>query len=213
MRFSLHLTLIGFLVVTCWHSSFCLSATADEANIVSMPFTARTGSESSTLFEELSPSDTGIDFIQPIDITHPQKAIYVGGYASPGIAIGDLNGDGLPDLAVTGGPVKNRLYLQIAGTDGQASMRFRDASDETKFGIRNDWSAGVTLVDIDNDGDLDIYVCNYDAANQLFINQTSDPAKPQFEELAKAYGLDLIDASFTAAFSDYDLDGDLDVLV
>lgn len=165
------------------------------------------------LFEELLPADTGVDFLQPIDTTHPQKCLYVGGYASPGIAIGDVNGDGLADIFLTGGPVPNRLYLQQPTPDGSASLVFRDATDLLDDRDRNNWSAGVTFVDIDGDRDLDIYVCNYDAPNQLFINERSSDGSFRLVESAKAYGLDLIDASFIAAFSDYDGDGDLDVLV
>ena len=165
------------------------------------------------LFEELLPADTGVDFLQPIDTNHPQKCLYVGGYASPGIAMGDLNGDGLADLFLTGGPVSNRLYLQKPAPDGSASLEFRDASDLLGDQGRDDWSAGVTFVDIDGDRDLDIYVCNYDAPNQLFINEPHADGSLRLIESAKAYGLDLKDASFIAAFSDYDGDGDLDVLV
>ncbi len=165
------------------------------------------------LFELLPPAHTGIDFVQPIETDHPRKYLYVGGYASPGIAIGDLNGDGLQDVFVTGGPVKNRLYLQTGDPSSVGSLHFRDATEEAEVDGRDDWGAGVTMVDIDNDGDLDIYVCNYDSPNKLFINETTSPESVRFVESAQEFGLDLVDASFVSAFCDYDLDGDLDVLV
>ena len=108
------------------------------------------------------------------------------------------------------GPLRNRLYIQLPKSDPSDEMKFRDAGftdDE------NAWAAGAAMVDIDNDGDLDIYVCYYDAPNQLFINQTESPDAISFQESAKSYGLDLVDASLMPAFCDYDLDGDLDVFI
>ena len=201
-----------FLCVFLLPGTSKVGFSADVA-ITSEPLRDRSTTKTSTLFEELPADDTGIDFVQPIDITHPLKAIYVGGYASPGVAIGDVNGDGLPDIFISGGPVGNRLYLQKPGPNGERSLRFEDVTEATGVGGGDAWAAGATLADIDNDGDLDIYVCNYDSANQLFINRTREPSTPQFVESANAYGLDLVDASFVAAFSDYDLDGDLDVFV
>ncbi len=193
---------------------FVTSAHAQSTEfLTSTPLSARsTASAGATLFELLSPERTGVNFTQPIDTAHPLKCLYVGGYASPGIAVGDVNGDGLADLVLTGGPVANRLYVQQADSNGHATLRFEDAS--AALGKQDEvWSAGVTLVDIDNDGDLDIYICNYDSPNELYINDTTAPASPRFIESAKVYGLDLVDASFVSAFCDYDLDGDLDVLV
>merc|ERR1712188_87335 len=119
---------------------------------------------------------------------HPQKYLYVGGYASAGVAIGDINGDGRQDIFFTGGPVKNRLYIQDVPKDGQ--IRFRDATPEMIQG-GDKWGAGVALVDIDHDGDLDIYVCYYDAPNELFLNKSRVDAL-EFEEAAKRLGLDIV---------------------
>jgi hypothetical protein len=166
-----------------------------------------------TQFELLPPSRTGIDFINPIDNSHPLKAIYVGGFASAGIAIGDVNADGLQDVYITGGPVKNRLYLQTGQPDSAGSFRFRDATASAGVDGGDAWGAGATMADIDNDGDLDIYVCNYDSPNQLYINETTSSDAVRFVESAKAFGLDVVDACLTSGFCDYDRDGDLDVFI
>lgn len=167
----------------------------------------------STHFSELPVNQTGVDFVHPIDTSHPRKYLYVAGYAAGGVAIGDLDGDGLQDLFLAGGSVASRLYIQQADKEGKATLRFRDVTSAMNVGGGNAWSAGVALVDIDNDSDLDIYVCNYDSPNFLYINHLNQTGKPSFTESARQYGLDIIDASFVPAFYDYDLDGDLDVFI
>ena len=210
---------VGMMTISCYLRILLvcgLVATAFSANadiLPGRPHEARNAASTGTLFEELDPASTGIDFVQPIDTDHPQKCLYVGGYASPGLALGDLNGDGLVDLAVTGGPVRNRIYLQVARAGGGPSLRFEDVSATCGLKLSDVWSAGVTLVDIDSDGDLDIYICNYDAPNELYINRSSAAGKLALVESAEAFGLDLVDASFVSTFADYDRDGDLDVLV
>ena len=169
--------------------------------------------KTATRFTELDPASTGVNFVHPIDVSHPKKYLYVAGYASAGIAIGDLNGDGLQDIFLAGGPVASRLYLQVAGDDNKPSLRFRDATTTAKLDGGTAWSAGTAMVDIDNDGDLDLYVCNYDSPNFLYLNETQSPDEPRFVESAQAFGLNIVDASFMPAFCDYDLDGDLDVLI
>ena len=104
----------------------------------------------------------------------------------------------------------NRLFLN-ASQGGK--IHFRDVTSDCGVAGTGNWGAGVSFVDIDNDGDLDIYVCNYDSPNQLFVNNTTSPETPAFVESAKEFGLDLVDASFMPAFCDYDRDGDVDVLV
>ncbi len=202
----------ALFAIAIWNGSFfCLisSATLSADDLItSTPLATAASADADARFTLLSPEASGIDFVQPINVNHYRKYLYVGGYASPGVAIGDLDQDGRQDVFVAGGPVDNRLYLQ---TD--QACRFRDATNESK-GLDGGlaWSAGVTLVDIDTDGDLDVYVCNYDSPNHLFVND-STPGNARFTERAKDYGLDLVDASFMSAFCDYDLDGDLDLFV
>ena len=154
-----------------------------------------------TLFTALTAEQSGIDFVNPIDTRHPLKRLYLGAFACGGIAVGDLDGDGHPDLFLSGGSPENRLYLQ---TD--KPLRFADATRTSGITPSGTWSAGPTLVDIDADGDLDIHVCNYDTPNHLWIND----GKGKFTEQAEAFGLAISDASLMATFCDYDLDGDLD---
>lgn len=169
------------------------------AEISSQPLRPATPA-GNTLFSTLPAAESGIDFVNPIDKNHPTKRLYLGAFACGGVAIGDLDGDGLADLFLTSGPRRNRLYLNGGG------LRFADGTAAAAVAGGEEWSAGATLVDIDADGDLDVYVCNYEAPNALFIND----GKGRFTERADAFGLAVSDASLMASFCDYDLDGDLD---
>ena len=173
--------------------------------------------ESKTLFKTLSPTESGVDFQNIIvenDTFNLVDYYYV--YNGGGVAVGDLNGDDLPDLYFTGNQVGDRLYLNTT-KPGAAHPQFEDITEVA--GIRKaGWSTGVTMADVNADGLLDIYVCksgNYPGhgrQNQLYINQGSiSGAPPRFVESAERYGL--ADTSYTnqAAFFDYDKDGDLDV--
>lgn len=131
-------------------------------------------------------------------------------YNGGGVAIGDLNNDGLPDIFFTANQESNKLYLN------KGNFQFEDISEKAGFKAKKQWSTGVVLVDINNDGWLDIYVCNAGnmldpelRKNQLFINNHD----LTFTEKAKEYGLDNDGYTTQASFFDYDGDGDLDCFI
>ena len=155
------------------------------------------------MFTKLDPAETGLNYINPIKdpATHPMRRLYVSSMVIGGVAVGDVDGDELPDLFFANGPTDNGLFRQTG------NFTFEDITEKAGVSGGNAWGSGVAMVDIENDGDLDIYVCNHGTPNQLFIND----GKAVFTEQAKAFGLDLIEASHTPAFCDYNLDGDLDL--
>ena len=131
-------------------------------------------------------------------------------YNGGGVAIGDLNNDGLPDIFFTANQGSNKLYVN------KGNFQFEDISVKAGFKDKKEWSTGVVLVDINNDGWLDIYVCNagnmFDhelRKNQLFINNHN----LTFTESAQKYGLDNDGYTTQASFFDYDGDGDLDCFI
>ncbi len=144
---------------------------------------------------------TDVSFVNEFQPNHPRKALYASGFSCGGIAIGDINGDGWPDVFFTGGPTTNKLYSNLG------KFHFREVTSESGLSEGgNPWSAGAAFGDIDADGDLDLYVCNYDTPNQLWLNDGSG----KFVEKAKALGVDTVSASLMPYFQDYDRDGDLD---
>src|SRR5882724_128043 len=151
---------------------------------------------------------SGIDFNNTLTETKSLNVFnYRNFYNGGGVAIGDINNDGLADVFFTGNQVANKLYLNMGG------LKFNDISMSAGFGEKKQWSTGVTFVDVNNDGWLDIYVCNagnmFDSLlrkNQLFINNQN----LTFTERAKEYSLDEMGYTTQASFFDYDMDGDLD---
>ncbi|MEM7454363.1 MAG: VCBS repeat-containing protein [Planctomycetota bacterium] len=159
-------------------------------------------------FSRLNTQETGIDFVSQLLPDHPFAYLYHSGMTCSGIATGDLDGDGRPDLVLANGPGLNAVYLQ-----SDQDFKFVDITNQAGDGLDggDNWAAGVALADVDNDGDLDIYVCNYEAPNQLFINSGPSVDCPVcFVESAAAADVAVVDASHQAAFCDYDNDGDLD---
>jgi hypothetical protein len=133
-------------------------------------------------------------------------------YNGGGVGIGDFNNDGLQDIYFTGNLVSNKLYLN------KGNFQFQDITDSAGVGGNGKWCRGAAVVDINNDGWLDIYVCatiNKDPdkrRNLLYINQGTDAnGIPHFKEMAAEYGLSDTCHSTMAAFFDYDNDGDLDM--
>ena len=163
-----------------------------------------------TLFTKLKTSQTGINFINKVENKKDLNVFkYRNFYNGGGVAIGDINNDGLPDIYLTANQAKNKLYLN------KGEFMFEDITERSNVSGNRSWSTGVVMVDINADGWLDIYVCNAgnvkgdDQKNELFINN----GDLTFTEKAEDYNL--ADSGFTthAAFFDFDLDGDLDVYI
>ncbi len=159
----------------------------------------RNGPEPSRLFERLTAAETGVDCSLPF----PQGASFdllTDQTSGTGVALGDADGDGLPDIFATRYDLGNRLYRNLG------DWRFEDVTERAGVGGGKVWSGGAAFVDIDGDGDLDLYVCVYDAPNLLYINRGNGI----FDEKAAEFGLAYSGASVMMAFADYDRDGDLD---
>ena len=168
-----------------------------------------------TLFQAVSSERSGIQFnnkivendtLNPLDVTN----IYNGG----GVGIGDFNNDGLQDIYLTGNMVSNKLYLN------KGKLKFDDVTQEAHVEGEGRWCRGASVVDINNDGWMDIYVCvamekdPQKRQNLLYINQGLDSKGiPVFKEMAAEYGLNDTSHSTMAAFFDYDNDGDLDMYI
>ena len=170
----------------------------------------------SQLFSQLPSSVTGVRFENTL-VETPELNVftYRNYYNGGGVGIGDLTGDGLPEIILvsnTGGP---RLYLN------KGHFHFRDVTDASGLKTRKDsWSTGVTLADVNGDGRLDIYICHAgiggreQRANELWINQgLNADGIPTFKEMAKEYGIADGGYSTQAVFFDYDHDGDLDLFL
>lgn len=160
------------------------------------------------LFQSLPSSQTNIHFINHIsDNEKPGILDYLYYYNGGGVAVGDINNDGLPDIFFTanqkGG---NKLYLN------KGNYQFEDITQKAGVAGTADWSTGVTMADVNNDGYLDIYVCavagklGLKGHNMLYINNHDGT----FTESSAAYGLDFSGFSTQAAFFDYNHDGLLD---
>ena len=165
------------------------------------------------LFRQVSSSQSGITFFNTIVESDSFNVIdYTYLYNGGGVGVGDVNNDGLDDIFFAGNQVSSRLYLN------QGNLTFQDITQSSGVETKR-WATGVAMVDINQDGWLDIYVCvaskfgPTQSKNYLFMNQGADaPGKEvSFVDQAEAYGLADSAYSTQAAFFDYDHDGDLDV--
>ena len=162
------------------------------------------------LFELKDNSKLGISFSNNLGFDNDFNVYkYRNFYNGGGVALGDINNDGLIDLYLTSNQNKNKLYLN------KGNFTFEDITDSANVGGTKAWSTGVTMVDINSDGLLDIYVCNSgdikgdNKQNELFVNN----GDLTFTESASNYNLDDKGYSTHASFFDYDKDGDLDVYI
>jgi len=170
-------------------------------DITSKPLIAPGAAPGATMFTPLDAAQTGIDFENRIDWENPRKHLYMHSYAGGGICVGDYDNDGRPDLYLTSQVQRDRLFRQVG------DLVFEDVTDKAGVNLGAAWGNGATFLDIDNDGDLDLYVCNYDAPNLLYVNRGDGT----FVESAKGAGLDFHGASIMAATADYDHDGFVDI--
>ena len=169
---------------------------------------SRRTSKKAPLFETLSAAKTGIDHVYELDLQHPLKRLYSSAWACSGVMAGDFNNDRKVDLFFTSAAGPNLLYLNEGG------WKFREVAATSGVTGGEGFAAGAAVADIEGDGDLDIYVCNYDFPNQLFLNTGNGPdGIPRFQESALPAGLDAKDSCVTASFCDYDKDGDLDLFI
>ncbi|HEY1849133.1 MAG TPA: CRTAC1 family protein, partial [Opitutaceae bacterium] len=184
----------------------CLAA-GDAGSIASKPLAPHPFPRGKTMFTELSPGDTGVTVDNLYDDPRMHGDLYEEFETSSvgtGVTIGDYDGDGLADIFVVTKTKGCRLYRNLGG------YKFEDVTEKAGVGATPGvWNQGATFVDINNSGRLDIYVCRYNAPNLLYVNQGDGT----FKEMAHAYGLDIVDSSVMAAFSDYDRDGYLDLYI
>lgn len=153
----------------------------------------------------LTPDESGVHFMNIVpggaELKQESRLFTI---ASGGVALGDVNGDGLVDMYFTCFLDKNKLYIN------KGNLKFEEAPESAGVSDSSGYGFGATMVDIDADGDLDIYVTKYNKeTNRLFINDGTG----KFVDKAKEYGLDRSANGIQSTFFDYDLDGDLDVLI
>ncbi|GAB3891141.1 VCBS repeat-containing protein [Spirosoma agri] len=166
-----------------------------------------------SLFQKLSPDETQIHFANTVtDDKEFNIFNYRNFYNGGGVAIGDVNNDGLSDVLLIANMGDNKLFLN------KGKLTFEDITTKAGVAGQRAWSTGATFADVNGDGLLDLYVCNAGIrpgdkrGNELFINNGVGPnGVPTFTERAAEYGL--VDGGFSthAAFFDYDRDGDLDM--
>ena len=166
----------------------------------------------SSLFTVLGSEETGISFANRLKASQGFNMFnYMYFYNGAGLGAGDFNQDGLVDLFFAANQTGNALYLN------KGNLQFTDITTKANIPRDGGWSTGVSVVDINHDGRLDIHICrvssfqNLQGSNQLLINTGNKNGMPQFADSAAAYGLDFSGFSTQAAFLDYDLDGDLDM--
>jgi enediyne biosynthesis protein E4 len=161
------------------------------------------------LFELLPPDSTGVSFVNDLPESPDINILnYLNYYNGGGVAAGDVDGDGLPDLYFTSNVGRDRLYRNKGG------FQFEDITDRAGVGDAPGWTSGVTMADVNGDGHLDIYLSvvthlTLSGSNVLYINNGDGT----FTDRTQEYGLGHVGYATQAAFFDYDGDGDLDAFL
>ncbi|MBU3821060.1 CRTAC1 family protein [Flavobacteriaceae bacterium XHP0103] len=182
---------------------FCLLSACENKNV------GKKQTDANTLFTLVSNEETNIHFTNTVKETSEFNVLnYYYAYNGGGVAIADVNNDGLEDIYFTSNQNSNKLYLN------KGDFQFEDVTDKAGVVDSEGWTTGVNMIDINNDGWMDIYVCKSASLqndvlrrNKLFVNQKDGT----FKEEAAKWGLDDDGFSVQSYFFDYDKDGDLDM--
>ncbi|MGB3075734.1 MAG: VCBS repeat-containing protein, partial [Chitinophagales bacterium] len=209
LRAYVAVTAVALLMASCKNFDHVYSRNFDFPPADSTKF-AKLDEPSGKLFDLLTDKSTGIDFSNRMDFKFlDDNNLYVNYYNGGGVAVMNINGDSLPDLYMTGNKVADQIYVN------EGNMHFKNASQNSGILQTNKgWSTGVAVVDINNDGFDDVYVCRSrwkdSLANLFYINNGNGT----FTEKGKEYGIECADSyTMGAVFFDYDNDGDLDLYV
>ncbi|HEU5080060.1 MAG TPA: VCBS repeat-containing protein [Opitutaceae bacterium] len=208
---------LGALIFASCTSLVFAAAEPGETKVVAAPegltvspLMRRTSAGGKTLFSELPPEKTGIQSdnrYEDPSMWRERFADFEAGSVGTGVAIGDYDGDGRPDIFIVNKTESCRLFRNLG------DWKFEDVTEAAGLGgdgaAAAVWKSGATFVDVNNDGRLDLYVCRFGAPNLLYVNQGDGT----FREEGALRGLAVNDASVMAAFCDYDRDGALDVYV
>jgi hypothetical protein len=200
-----HLTVFALALATL------TIATAATPEIQSTPFAKKSGTGEKMVFTAIPAEESGLKVENPYDdpsMWSDRYQEFSTGAIGSGLAIGDVDGDGLVDIFVANKTRPNQLFRQVA------PFKFVDITAEA--GVAGPaaangvgWKTGVTMADVNNDGFLDLYVCRFNAPNLLYLND----GHGHFKEIGHQAGVDLVSGSVVGAFEDYDRDGKLDLFV
>ena len=213
LRPSLNNSLTFPYVAIILFAAFVLGCNSGSQDVTQSEESQAVPSAENPLFTELDAAEIGIDFFNELVLEeeHMNMVNYTNIFNGGGVAVGDINNDGLLDLYLTGSMVTNKLYLNIG------DFKFKDITESAGVdGGEHGWCTGVTMVDINNDGYLDIYVCrafNKEnpelRENLLYVNNQDQT----FTERAKEYGINDNGYANQATFLDYNLDGHIDLFI